>query len=197
MFVIVQVVMRGAVIFRVKFIVPVVILLALSFTTTCTTYVHSPLHVTVGFCVVSELKVIVPPVGHDNFDRKNHEIHDMSPVVVMFISVHVFVIMSAGIVSRGAVLSILYDPVAIVLLPALSSTHAYHVNVPSQLKVGAVDVHQLQLPLNCMSVLYCTNHDNHAKMSLAVVIAVISTFFHAVAEALLKDNDGTVLSIVK
>jgi len=53
------------------------------------------------------LKVIVPDVGHESIDRVYPDIHEISPVAVMFIVVPVLVIISAGIVSRGAVLSIL------------------------------------------------------------------------------------------
>lgn len=101
------VVMNGAVVLRVKFIVPVVILFALSLTTTCNIYIPSPLPVTVGFWPVVELNAMVPHVGPEILDRIYHEIHAMSPVTMICIAIPVLVMMSAPILSRGAVLSIL------------------------------------------------------------------------------------------
>ena len=123
-FVTAHVVIIGAVILRVKFIVPVVTLFALSLTTTWSMYVPSQLHVTIGFCTVDELKLIVPPVGPDNFDQTYHEIHEMFPSTVMDVAIHVLVIISDHIVSTGADLSILYICTPVVTLPALSCTQA-------------------------------------------------------------------------
>jgi hypothetical protein len=63
--------------------------------------------VTNGSSELAVLNVIVPDVGHETMDRVYHDIHEISPVVVMFIVIPVLVIISAGIVSRGEVLSIL------------------------------------------------------------------------------------------
>ena len=75
-FVTVHVVMIGAVTLRVKFIVPVVTLFALSLTTTCRMYVQSQLPVTVGFCIVAPfdhryddapavaLRITLPPMQY-------------------------------------------------------------------------------------------------------------------------------------
>ena len=134
----------GATVCRVKFIVPVAILFALSFTTTCNIYVPSQLPVTVGFCTINELNVIVHPVGHDSFDRVYHDIQETFPSILIFIPVATFVILSAGIVTTGAVLSILYICTQVVTLPALSCTHAYTYHVPSVLSTGTVVDHPLQ-----------------------------------------------------
>lgn len=62
--------------------------------------------------------------AQDNLDREYQDIPAISPVAVILISVHVFVIMSAGIVSRGAVVSILYICAPVLIFPALSITQA-------------------------------------------------------------------------
>jgi hypothetical protein len=66
-----------------------------------------PLPITKGSSEFAVLNVIIPDVGHDSFDREYHDIHEISPVTVIFIVVPVLVIISVGMVSRGAVLSIL------------------------------------------------------------------------------------------
>jgi len=115
----------GAILCRVKLIVPVVTLFALSLTTTCRMYVPSVFAVTKGSSVVVEEKVIVPVPAI--FDRVYPDIPAISPVVVMLIVIHVFVDLSAPIVKSGAVLSILYTCCPVVIFPALSITHAYPV----------------------------------------------------------------------
>ena len=62
---------------------------------------------TSGSSELAVLNVIVPDVGHDSFDRVYHDIHEIFPDVVILTVVQVLVIISAGIVSVGGVLSIL------------------------------------------------------------------------------------------
>jgi len=112
----------GAIVCRVKFIVPVVELFALSFTTTCNTYVPSVFALTTGSWLVAVVNVVVPVP--DSFVRVYHDIPATVPSTIISIVVPVFVAMSAGIVSRGAVLSILYICTPVVTLPALSITQA-------------------------------------------------------------------------
>ena len=96
----------GAVVSRINCIVPVVVLLALSLTRTWSIYVPSVSALVVGSCVVVVVNVIVP--GPETLDRTYHEIPDTSAFTVISIPVAVFTLLSAGIVTRGAVLSILY-----------------------------------------------------------------------------------------
>ena len=58
--------------------------------------------------MVDELKVIFHHVGHDNFDRRYHEIHEIFPSTVIDVAIHVLVMIAFHVVSIGAVLSILY-----------------------------------------------------------------------------------------
>jgi len=132
----------GAIVCRVKLIVHVVRLFALSFTTTWSTNGQSVFALTTGSCVVAVVNVTVQVP--DNFVRVYHEIPATSPFTVIFIVVPVFVIISAGMVSRGAVLSILYVCAPVFTLPALSRTHAYTYHVPSTLNTGTVVDHPLQ-----------------------------------------------------
>lgn len=82
------------------------------------------------------VKVTVP--GPETWDQRYPDIHETSPLAVIFITVPVFTILSAGIVSRGAVLSILYVCTPEVIFPALSLTQAYTYQVPSVVSTGTV-----------------------------------------------------------
>lgn len=107
---------------RVNVIVHVVMLLALSFTTTCNTYAPSAFAVTVGFCAIVELKVMIP--GHETCDRVYHEMPEISPVTTMLVAIPVFVVISDPMLMSGALLSILYICDPVLILPALSMTQA-------------------------------------------------------------------------
>lgn len=136
----------GAVVSRINCIVPIVVLLALSLTSTCNIYVHSVLALAVGSCRVAVVNVIVP--GPDTLDRVYHEIPETSPFTVMSIPVVAFTLLSAGIVTIGAVLSILYVCTHVFTLPALSCTQAYMYHVPSAVNIGTVVDHPLQYSSN-------------------------------------------------
>ena len=78
---------------------------------------------TIGSCIVDHvLKVIAH--GPENLDRAYHEIPEISPVAVISMRIPVFVNLSAGMLSNGAVLSILYTCCPVLTLPALSMTQA-------------------------------------------------------------------------
>lgn len=76
--------------------------------------------------------------GPETLDRANPEIHETFPSTVIFFITQVLVMILLPIVNVGAVLSILYICCALVTLPALSSTQAYQVKMPSVVNVGAV-----------------------------------------------------------
>ena len=60
-----------------------------------------------GSCAVCQLNTIVPDVGHESIDRVYQDIHEISPVTVILMVAPVLAMIFAGMVSRGAVLSIL------------------------------------------------------------------------------------------